>query len=189
MGARDEDTVMRGPVRLAKTPTDLSSAFPHGGTELGACRDYEVEFLEPMHAVAGEEFGGLPVELIEGQKGVILHTLIRSWDADAIATVFANYSGTSTNTIVSTTASGGGQSIRAGALGSARGVKLIASPENTTDDKALLIYRAVPVLVPLSRMALSILKENVIAVSWIALPNANGKVYQMGKLSALTVTT
>ena len=56
--------ILRIPGRLVINPTNLNSAFPHGGTELGLTRDAEMRFGITTSLVTAEEWGQAPVEAV-----------------------------------------------------------------------------------------------------------------------------
>ena len=56
--------VLRVPGKLVINPTDITAAFPHGGTELGLTRDSEMRFGIKTELVHAEEWGNQPVESV-----------------------------------------------------------------------------------------------------------------------------
>lgn len=187
MAARDQDKIERGPVRLILTPTNLAGSHPtYGGTELGAFRAVEYEIVAPNFPLPYEEFGGTPGEVIEGGEWCILYGLMRQWDATALAHVFRN---------TTTGASSGGKvvhgtvpgTVRAGALGTARAAKILAVPENVSAHEALYLPAGFPFVVAESRVAMSVLRERVLAVAWLGLPDASGRCWVKGKIADLTL--
>ena len=51
--------ILRIPGRLCVGPTDLTTAFPHGGTALGVTRALEFRFGYRTYNATAEEFGGV----------------------------------------------------------------------------------------------------------------------------------
>lgn len=188
MAAPAETAVDRGPGNLIVTPTDLSAAAPYGGTYLGAARDIESDFLDDEDVIVpGEEFAGAPVEALEMTGCFALYSLIRGFDATALATIFPNTStGSSSGAKV---IDGGVQStVRSGHLRSSRAVKLLFAPLNSAK-RAVLIYKAMPFIPKGARARYSILYESVIPVVWLALPDTanSGRTYKIGKIADLTL--
>jgi len=186
VGAPNVDKADRTSGVLIKTPTDLSStlALAYGGTKLGLSRAHRASFFDVPNPVPLEELGGVPGEFLEGGKWCALTALFRGWDDDAIATVWPNTSTSGGTKVIS---AGTGESVRAGHLGTDRGIKLLYAPNNP-QHRALIIYRAIPILLPEeSDIVLSALGETAIEVRFVGVPDASGRVYKIGKLSELTL--
>jgi len=82
---------LRVPGKLSYGPSDLTSAYPHGGTGLGLVRDIRLtRDVVAERRIRATEYGGETVEaLVPGQEWVISF-LLRGFDNDAISTVFPN---------------------------------------------------------------------------------------------------
>lgn len=186
MAARDPTNLLVVPGRLVISPTDLSAAYPYGGTELGIVRDHVFRPNQETRQVVAEEFGGHVVEEIVTRQAAVFAAVLHSWDAAAIPHVLGNAAaGDSGRPLVSEYVADG--TVRAGQFLSERAVKLLFVPEALRTAPAILLFRAAPMLD--SRAALE-LRRNVdagLAVLWRALPDDTLRVYQMGALEDLTL--
>lgn len=189
MSTRDVTKIDRTSGRLVKDPTSFAAAFPHGGTELGAVRAVELEFMVgKVGLVLAEEYGGVPVEGVDPADWAVLYCLLRQWDDTAIAAIWPNTAtGAASGSKVITGGAKG--AVRAGALLTARAAKILFVPDDATNHRSIYLPRAIPVIVGESRVAASVLRESNVEVSWIGLPDgsATRRSYQVGKLADLTL--
>jgi hypothetical protein len=186
MAAPDVDKVERSHATVVKDPTNLAAAYPYGGTELGAFRVLEYEIMSAAFPIPYEEWCGVPGDASEGAEWCIAYGLMRQWDAAALAYFFRN---------TATGSSSGGKTVhgtapgtaRSGALLSARAAKILIVPGNRTEHEALYMPYAGPIVMGESRVAMSILKERNLAVSFMGFPDANGRCYVKAKIADLTL--
>jgi hypothetical protein len=186
MSTRDVDKIERSPARVVKDPSNLAAAFPYGGTELGAFRALEHELFGGAFPIPYEEWCGVPGDAVEGADWCIAYGLMRQWDATALAFFFRNTTtgASSGGKMVHGTAPG---TVRSGALLSGRAAKILIVPDNPTDHEALYLPLAGPVIVGESRVAMSILKERNLAVSFMGFPDATGRCYVQAKIADITL--
>lgn len=191
MAAPSEIAIVRGPGKIVLNPTSGtfgSASAPYGGVYMGAVRGIEIDYLDEPIPVPLEEFSG-PGDMLEGQGlgFIILSTLFRSFDSTAIAAIFPNTStGSSSGTKgVNGTVQG---SVRAGHLRSSRVAKILFVPD-TIANQAVIIYKALPVIVGTSRTAFSILRESALEVAWYSIPDtaSSGRTYQVKPLADMTI--
>lgn len=187
MSAPAASAIDRGPGTLIITPTNLSAASPYGGTQLGAARSFEIDFLDDEILVPGEEWRGATTEAIEVQRGLIFYCLMRSFDASGLATIFPN---TSTGSSTGTKGIDGGvqSTVRSGHLRSTRAVKLLFAADDASK-RSVLIYKAMPIILPGHRTQFTILGESAIGMAWHALPDTanSGRTYQIKRLADLAL--
>jgi hypothetical protein len=184
MASAESGKVIRLGGRLCSGPTDLSLAFPHGGTALGMISEAIFQPNLQRAQITAEEFGGETVDVVVMAETVILGCLLRGVDSDAWTTVWED----------TTAGSSSGEpvvdypgSTRAGTLGSARAVKILYSPDDLQNDPAILLYSAIPILDETAELALSISQEMVVRVVFQGIRDGSGNVYQIGRLEDLTV--
>ena len=196
--------VMRIAGNLCINPTDISDTaqFPYGGTALGVTRGAEFRFGIKSAIVTAEEWGGQPVETVYGGEVAIFAFVLREFDNDAIATVFPNTSvgSTSGDRVIEGAVIGAGVN-RAGYLMSNQSVSLLFAPqvEKTTatpgsstyipyDEQPMVLVRvAIPMLEETATLQLSLAQEIGMPVVFQGIPDANGKVYEIGKRGDLTL--
>jgi hypothetical protein len=184
MALANSGDVLRVGGRLCSGPTDLSAAFPHGGTALGMVSEVLFRPNLKRAEITAEEFGGEPVEVVVTSETCVFGCLLRGIDSDAWNLAFED----------TTVGSGSGKpvvdypgSTRAGALGSSRSAKILWSPDDIQSDPAILLYKAIPILDETAELALSISQEMVVRVVFQGIRDGSGNVYQIGRLEDLTV--
>lgn len=186
MAAGSANAADRGPGILIKNPTSVTAPGTdgaYGGTLLGLSRDHRWQMMDSPIMVPAEEYGGAPSEGVEGGKWCIFGALFRGWDADALAAIYANTSTGSSGKVINM---GTGESAKAGHRLSDRAIKLLFVPDNTAK-RAVIVYRALPVLQEDSATAFSIFREATHAVTFIGMPDATGRIAKVGVLGDLAV--
>jgi len=184
MSTADSRTILRVAGRLCKDPTDLSAAFPHGGTALGLVASVEFTPVMARAEIRAEEYGGEIIEIVEQAERVVFVCVARGYDSDMLSTIFRDTAtGSGTGGLVVTNDS----TRRGGELGSASTVKLLYSPKDTEQHPALLIYKAVPLTDPTIQLQMSIGEELGVAAVFTGIRDGSGRLYQWGRLEDLTV--
>lgn len=168
MGVSDVTKIQKIPGKLVVDPTNLAAAFPYGGTELGAVRQVALKLRYQALDVPAEEFDE-PCEFLLGACKVLgLGAVLRQYDDKVLTTVFPS---------TSTGSSSGEKGVdwpgtaRAGALGSARAVKLLFVPNNSAHP-GILLYKAVPCFTGEVEVMHEILGESAFAVLFRAMRDA-----------------
>ena len=187
MSARDATKIIRVPGRLAVAPTNLATAFPHGGTELGAVRAVALRLRQRDFDVVAEEFDEV-VETVHGAMRVVgLACLLRQFDDTVIAKVFPS---------TSTGSSSGSKVIdipgtaRAGRLASATAVKYVFTPDNQTDHQAIILYKADAALeTDGAEIMCHMMQERVLPVVFKPIRDTSSpaRVCKIGKLADLSL--
>lgn len=180
--------VLRIPGRIVINPTNLASAFPHGGTEMGLTRDAEMRFGISTSLVTAEEWGQAPVESVYTGESAVFAAVLREWDNDAIDNIFPNTGtgATSGDRSILGRVSGGSFN-RAGYLLSNKSFILLFSPKAVDRHPMVLVRKAIPMVEETSLMRLSLAEEFGIGVVFQAIPNSTGQVYDIGKREDLTL--
>jgi hypothetical protein len=179
--------VLRLPGRLCAGPTDLTTAFPHGGVALGITRDAEFRFNIDKHIITAEEWGNIPCEIIMGGESAVMGCVLREFDNDMIGKVFLNPSaGTSSGdqVIYSKTPAA---TNKPGYRLSVKGFKLLFSPKAVDTHPHILMYNALPIVEESALVQASLAEELGIAVAFHAVPDSTGRVYAIGKREDLAL--
>lgn len=169
--------------RLAHSPTNLATAFPCGGTALGATAQVRL-IVESGHApIRAQEWDGAAWDSLWFERDVILQVVMRGVDNDAISVLWPGAAaGASTNQLVTfpqkTTS----------LLLSTRAKKIIFVPNDTTNHRAIILYNALPALVR-PELSFSLLGANSWVVLFVGSRDTNKKIGQMGVLSDLSVNS
>jgi len=171
--------------KLSINPTDLTTAYPHGGTSLGYAREIAVSPSQVTTYVRAEEFGQTIVDAVEGGRSWVIGANLRGWDDDAINTVFPGTAvGTTTSRryITETTATP-----LAGALLGSRSVVLLFTPDDTDNHPIVLFRRALPLVAETADLMLSLASEFTIPVLFVAIPDTNGKIVDFPMIHDITL--
>ena len=190
MATANVQTVLRAPCKLCATPTNLATAFPHGGTALGLTAKVILKPQAILSPITAEEFGGTVVDVIYCGEKALVTCVLRGWDADVISAVFPN----------STVGSVRGKPYlrwEPGATGqnkpgyrlSNKAVKLYFSPEAGDYAVGLLIHSAIPAWDEAAEINLTDDVEAALPVAFWAVPaTTTGRCYEMGFTRDLNVT-
>lgn len=172
------------PGSLCIDPTDLTAAFPHGGTALGVVRDEE--FRPGMiERVNRSEFMGSAVEVYQTGQDPIFVCVLRQWDDDALSAAWPDVDTSGTNPMirgrVSTNAA------RAGLKLSSKAVALCFSPRALDTDRFIVLYKAIPVIQEGASIVVNLGAEVGIGMMWRGIPDATGRLYDIGTRTDITL--
>lgn len=180
--------IRRIPGSLCKDPTDLSTAYPHGGTDLGAVRDMVFKPQAKTRGIPAEEFGPQLIDLVLAGENAIFGVVFRDLnDDDWISTVFPSAgTGDSGRALLTGDPASG---TRAGTLLSTRSAKLFFSPDSVDQHQGVLIYKALPLPEESAQLQLSIGQEVGVAAMFHAIPSSahSNQTYQFGRVGDLTL--
>lgn len=172
--------------RLSHSPTDLSLAYPHGGTAIATCDKPTVFWTQEPFEIRSHAFGGAVSDVIYAGEDCILKTELREiLDPAALAAIFPIY----------TTGLLGGVVLRADANSAARSGTLLGAlakvivftPFNIDKHPFLIVRRGVPALQETAKLVFSSMEEARIPVQWYMTPDSNGKQYEFGKRTEITL--
>lgn len=168
--------ISKFPGKLCVNPTDLSTAFPHGGTGLGVVRSiiFRPEFR--YEDITAEEFGGERVESLAVSQGCILAATLQSFDGEALRNLFWNTEAGSVSSVRGVKESSAG-STRAGFLLSSRSVVLLFSPDDTDHAPMLLIRRALPQAQESMEGTLNLDSDVAMAFAFVGIRDTSGRLY------------
>ena len=188
MATADLNQVMQVPGRLCIGPTDLTTAFPHGGTALGEVYQAVATQTSSWFDVRAEEFGGIPVDAVFSGESWVFGAVLRQFDETAIGTVFPNtVTGTTTKRVGIKSWLDAASPVRPGALASSRSVKLLFSPLDPIRNRAVIFYRAMPRVTETLNLALAFNKRVEVPVLFVAMPDATSRLVRVDFLKELAV--
>jgi len=181
MGTPTIRTALEVPGRLAWGCTDLTAAFPHGGTELGFVGQVAFEPGEGVQEITAEETGRV-VEVVATITRPVLTAVLRDADDDALGHVFLN---TSTGSTTGRTVVDIGGTNRAGYLYAGRSGVLVFTPESViegNDDvhRMVVFYKAVPHTQAQAKLALVLGTKEEIPVAFIGIEDSSGRLVKAG---------
>jgi hypothetical protein len=182
------DEIKRIPGTLVVNPTDLSLAYPYGGTVLGVVRAIEIDLGQRVRMVVDEGGGGGHVQGIRLGQASALHAVLRSWDKDMVSALFPN------TTVVEGLPLQLNQEFGSGvqppgvfATDVSATVKLLFAPTAPLHHEGFLLYRAFPHAQEAARMQASLTKEIGVAVSFMGLPDDSTRRHAVGFLERMTL--
>lgn len=175
------------PGKLVMNPTDLTAAYPYGGTELGltAAVLFKPGIMSRQHGA--EEWGGTVVESTFTGQVALISCVLRSFDKDALAKVFPN---TATGDQTGRVGLDGRVSASANLPGyrmSNKAVKLLWVPDDLVENEAILIYNAIPGVDEAAELALSINVEFGTPVFFLASVDSQKRICKVAPLEDLVL--
>lgn len=177
--------VIRAPGRVVIGPTDLSVAYPYGGTEVGKSNLCVVQPLGTSFRIEAEGLGEA-TDILEATHRYVFSCFLRGWDDDAVQKFFAdNYSagGTSKHAVFSVPGSA-----VPGASAIGRALIVLYVPDDTIHVPAVLVYSGVPDWSEGAEMAFQRGSELGLPVALDCLRDSNGNTLAIGRLADLSLT-
>lgn len=172
--------------RLVKDPTDLTAAFPYGGTALGLVRDAEWIVGTRNFKVVSEVLGS-PVEAVYARQSVVLSCVAREFDSDFLSSTFLSTAagGTTGRRIVQSRPRDAAKDMPGRSLEDLA-AKIYFAP---LDEKAhgLILYRALPLIDEAAPVNLQLRSEVGILCLWQATPDDTDRVYDVGPREDISV--
>jgi len=183
MATKNLQNIVRWRARLVKDPSNLSNAFPHGGTELGIVRSVRFQPNMKMEHNLAVEFGKVRTETFYTGEAPVIACVLREFDADALSTIWPNTanSGSTMQGRVS------GAFNRSGYAMSNNKLTLLWSPYAVDDHKHILFHNAIPMVELANEIQASIGQEVGIAVAFSASPDSTGRTYDVGLRANLSL--
>lgn len=178
--------------RLVAAPTDLTSPYPHGGTELGLVNNGRFVLGMRQKVITAEEFGQQTVEVLQAGTGnAVLLAVLRSFDNDLLPRIFpSTVAGASSgDQVIQSDASAGGVGTapQSDFLGADRGFVLFYSPDDVDLNPSILLYNAIPALQESAEIQINLASEMSFAVAFHAAHDASFRNYRIGKREDLTL--
>jgi len=183
MASPNPNTAFMVSGRLAFGCTDLSTAWPHGGTGLGTAGGISLAVPSSYRRHVAEGTAATwSVQYLGGD--LVLGAVIESWEDDAKAVLFPNVSDGSSQKIVEWP----GSDYAPGTVVDAMALSpLVFTPISATEHPAVIVYKAMPVLDASTVLSLSSYRWLNFLTLFIGLPDATGRQGAMGLLSDLSL--
>lgn len=177
---------LRVPVRVCVNPTDLTLAFPYGGTDLGLVRDVLVSVESQPYEVTASEWGPEVVEVVEGGEVWRVSFAVRGATPEAVAQVFMQVAADSTGwPVVQHPAA----TRRPGRPRSQDAVRLLLAPLDPEAGPATLFRAAVPVRAARLDLSFRLRDELTYALAFVAVRDDNGAAVWQGPLASAVLDT
>lgn len=176
--------VLQQPGRLCINPTNILTAFPHGGTALGEIYKHAIRVYTGQTPINDEALGIETRDIIyTGEQWAFLG-LLRSFDPDAISTLFPN-------TVVG---SGSGKrkiefpgSFGPGSLLSSRSVVLLFSPLDEDNGLYFLMRKALPLPNTSNQINMALKSKAEIGFAFTAIRDAQNRAIEWGYREDITI--
>ena len=177
------NNLLHSPGRLCTDPTDLSIAYPHGGTALGIIRSVAVEPGFHVYMIKAEEYASAVVEAVLLGESYVLSLIIRGIDDPTVKAMYPNtrVGAVTGHRVIESPDPRSDTAFRAGRRLSDRAVTLFFSPDDQTEGRAVLMHKAMPMLEEAAELSLTTKDEYELAAVWHTIPIEAGKApYQEG---------
>ncbi len=180
MGTANARLIRRVPGRLVKDPTDLSIAFPFGGTPLGIMG--AMEFRPAIQTTqTQDEMIGRTIRTIVTAEQPVFAGVLRDFDGDLVKLAFLNSKDGDQGVVIKGRSFGPGTSNRAGFNLRDRAIKLLFSPLAIDSEDHILMYHAVTLVDESAALQLSIASEKDLAMIFEVQPDPDGRDYDIGR--------
>lgn len=179
MGASDSALSHLVSCRVAYGCTDLTTAWPHGGTGLGLVGSVQVMPPAIYRPVLREEDNGSDVVVFLGGP-LIVGMRIEGWDNDALAGTHPSTTTVSGDRVIQWPGSGTQPGGQVSPLS-----KLVVTPDDPTKP-GVIVYSAAPMIQLNEGMRLQAKSFLYVPVVFTGLPDGSGRLGAMGKFSRLS---
>lgn len=185
MTTRATKSALKVPGRLVKDPTDLSAAFPYGGTELGLVSEVVVRPRAKHQVLTAEEWGELPWDVVYGGTSFLFGCLLRGVDDDAYAAIWPD--------TASGTPSGDKKVLirddngRAGTLLSTLSMELLFVPDAALRHRAVIIRDALPAVAEDAEIRFSMTEEWGLRVVWYCRPDSSNRIAEIAYIGDMSL--
>lgn len=178
------DKSLRVPGRLAADPTAIGT-FPHGGTDLGEALRIEFMPQQSTRPIVAEDLGGENLDrIIRFQQGRLV-CVMRGFPTEMMKRVWPASSGSGATAVVSYP---GASAADKGYRASTRSLKLLFSPEDTTNHLALVFFEAIVLFEETAAMQMMVTEELGLAVVFEALRRtSDGKSVEIARLGSISL--
>ncbi len=188
MVAGNVSHIVRGPGRIVINPSTAfaTTAYPHGGTEIGLAKDVTMTPLGNSKGIWNEAFGEF-TDILQATNHWEFECLLRGWDDDALTQLFPGNraAGAVTQHGVFTfpgTRSPGESSV------DGTDVFLAFVPDNLIHSDGLVLYRGIPQWTPDTELAFQRGRDFEIPLTVIGLRNTSGNIGRIGRMPDLGLT-
>lgn len=176
---------IRAPGRLVVAPTNLATAYPYGGTEVGLTQLCVLQPKGVPFRVVAEGLGEA-TDVLEANNEFVFACFLRGWDDDAVAQFLSGgYAAGSTSKHAVWSVPG---TVTPGASALSRAKVLLYVPDDVIHVPALLIYRGVPDWSLGAEVALQRRSEVGLPIAVDCIRDANDNILSLGMLADLSLT-
>jgi hypothetical protein len=182
MVAGEASRVIRASGRVVVAPTNLATAYPYGGTEVGLTRACVLQPLGTGFRIVSEGLGEA-TDVLEASNEYVFACLLRGWDDDAIESFFAGGYREGLVAKRATWSAPGTTTPGESALN--RALKVLFVPDDVLHVPAVLVYRGVPDWGPNAALAFQRREELGLPLALDCLRDNLGRIVSVGILADL----
>ena len=184
MAGVDIGEILITPGRLCHTPTDLTTAWPHGGTGLGTVKEIAIRPVRNFETIKEEAFGQEVIDVINFCESWVLACIIRTLDDDALGKLFpTTYTGTSS----ARKGLAYPGSFRAGTLGSDSSFKLLFTPDDPDRHPWFYFPNVIAMVEESAEIKLENTDELTYPAVFYATRDSSARVMVMGRKGDITL--
>ena len=193
MVAGNASRILRAPGRVVIDPTDLSTAYPYGGTEVGLSNLCVLEQVNSEGFQVKSEALGETTDILEAGTEWAFTLFLRGFDDDAVEQFFPDRyaaGGTSQHATFSVTAASATvpATPEPGSSALGRAVILLYVPDDLIHVPAVLIYRGIPEFPEGAQVAFQRREELGLPVVLKCVRDTNQNTLAVGRLADLSLT-
>lgn len=180
MAAGNPVRVIRAPGRLVVNPTDLTTSYPYGGTEVGLTKTVAVKPLGDPYRVMSEGRGEI-TDYLEGDTRWVVGFYLRGFDDDALLLLHPDFAEVGEIT--------GHTSFRVpargvpGASALPRARKLLYVPDDPINVPAVAIFRGIPDFDNGAEISFQRKQEFGMAMAVECLRDSANRILEIGRLA------
>ena len=184
MVAGNASRIIHAPGRIVIDPTNLSNAYPHGGTEIGKSNACPLTRIGQPFRVESEALGEA-TDILEGNNHYVFNCFLRGWDDDAVEQMLVGG-----YTVGGTTrhATFNAPKNVPGASSTGRSVILLYVPDDLIHSQAILIYNGIPDWTEGSEIAFQRGDELGLPLTVDCLRDSNDNMVTVGRYADLSLT-
>jgi len=185
MVAGHASRTVRASGKLVVGPTNLSAAFPYGGTQVGRSKLVVVQSFGEPYRIEGEGIGRA-TDVLEPEKRHMFSCILRGWDDDAVDLLLNDgdtVGGTSGHAVYSVPGSA-----TPGRSALSRAIMILYVPDDLVHVPAVLVYAGIPYLSPGAEMAFQSRAELGVPLVAECFRDGNGNTLSIGRLADLSLT-
>ena len=186
MVAGSASRTLRSPGRIVIGPTNLSAAYPYGGTEIGRAKTVVLTSIGQSFRVSCEGLGGEPSDVLGSPSYYVFSCFLRGWDDDAVYELFQNnyVQGPATgHSMIREPANRVG-----GASKYSRAVSILFVPDDLAHSPAILVYAGIPDFSDGAEVVFQRGEELGVPLAVECVRGITGKILEIGRLADLSLT-
>ena len=184
MAASDVRNALKVNGKICWDPTDLTTAFPHGGTALGLVRGSALRVRTSNHVLRAEEWGGVAVDAVYMAEEYVFACILSGWDTDAVTTLQRDQTAGAATARRVLRSRLQNEDTRVGKLVSTNSGKLYFSPI-AAQHPGVLFRCALPMPEESGTWSFNLSEEFGVPMVFLAAPDSTGEPAQVGLIDDL----